>query len=95
MDLSPLRNEVTFGLNRVYLMFEKLGFPTSYLVSVNRYVIEQCADDLLDAEPAAVPGLPFPAVRPRTAHVPCSFDRLTRPGFSTDPSRRACGRGRR
>jgi len=46
MDLSPLRGEVTFGLNRVYLMFERLGFPTTYLVSVNRYVIEQCADDL-------------------------------------------------
>jgi hypothetical protein len=51
MDLAPLRNEVTFGLNRVYLMFEKLGFPTTYLVSVNRYVIEQCADDLIRFEP--------------------------------------------
>jgi hypothetical protein len=47
MDLSPLRGEVTFGLNRVYLMFDRLGFPTTYLVSVNRYVIEQCADDLV------------------------------------------------
>jgi hypothetical protein len=47
MDLSQLRGEVTFGLNRVYMLFERLGFPTTYLVSVNRYVIEQCADDFV------------------------------------------------
>jgi 6-hydroxymethylpterin diphosphokinase MptE-like len=46
MDLSPLESEVTFGLNRVYLLFERMGFPTTYLVSVNRHVIEQCADDI-------------------------------------------------
>jgi hypothetical protein len=46
MDLSPLQHEVTFGLNRIYLLFPKLGFPTSYFVSVNRLVIEQCAEDI-------------------------------------------------
>src|SRR3989337_1536843 len=35
MDLSPLRSEKTFGANRIYLMFEKLGFTTSFLVAVN------------------------------------------------------------
>jgi hypothetical protein len=50
MDLTPLRDEATFGLNRVYLLFERLGFPTSYLVSVNQLVIEQCAADLLAAD---------------------------------------------
>jgi hypothetical protein len=49
MDLSPLRDEVTFGLNRVYLLFEKLGFPTTYLVTVNQLVIEQAIDEILDA----------------------------------------------
>ena len=28
MDLSALRDEYTFGLNRIYLMFEKIGFPS-------------------------------------------------------------------
>lgn len=43
MDLSPLRRERTFGLNRIYLLFPKLGFETTYLVTINRLVIEQCA----------------------------------------------------
>ena len=47
-DLSKLKNEFTFGMNRIYLAFEELGFETSYYVSVNDLVIEQCADDILD-----------------------------------------------
>ena len=46
MDLSWLRDKYTFGLNRIYLMFPELGFSTSYYVSVNRLVIEQCADEI-------------------------------------------------
>jgi len=42
-DLSLLRNEVTFGLNRIYLLFDQLGFTTTYYVAINRLVIEQCA----------------------------------------------------
>jgi hypothetical protein len=49
MDLSPLRDEVTFGLNRIYLLFEKMGFPTTYIVTVNQLVIEQAIDEILDA----------------------------------------------
>jgi len=40
-DLHPLKNEITFGLNRIYLLFDKIGFATTYLVVINRYVIEQ------------------------------------------------------
>ena len=40
-DLSRLRHEFTFGLNRIFLMFPALGFNTSCLVSVNDLVIEQ------------------------------------------------------
>ncbi|MBI9049644.1 MAG: DUF115 domain-containing protein [Anaerolineaceae bacterium] len=45
MDLSLLRNEYTFGMNRFYLMFAELGFKTNYFVSINDLVIEQCKDD--------------------------------------------------
>jgi hypothetical protein len=45
-DLSRLRNESTFGLNRIYLLFERLGFSTTYFVSINRFVIEQCAREI-------------------------------------------------
>jgi hypothetical protein len=46
-DLQRLRGEYTFGMNRVYLAFPEWAFTTSYLVSVNSLVIEQCASDLL------------------------------------------------
>ena len=45
-DLSRLREEYTFGLNRIYLLFPELGFSTTYLVAVNDLVIEQCADEM-------------------------------------------------
>jgi Protein of unknown function DUF115 len=45
-DLSKLKNEFTFGLNRIYLMFSELGFNTTYFLSVNDLVIEQCAKDI-------------------------------------------------
>jgi hypothetical protein len=45
-DLAFLRNEVTFGMNRVYLLFPRLGFCTTYYLSVNNLVIEQCVDEI-------------------------------------------------
>jgi 6-hydroxymethylpterin diphosphokinase MptE-like len=45
-DLSKLKGEVTFGLNRIYLLYPELGFSTTYLVSVNDLVLEQCASEM-------------------------------------------------
>ena len=45
-DLSKLKGEFTFGLNRIYLLFPELGFNTTYLVSVNDLVLEQCAAEM-------------------------------------------------
>ena len=45
-DLSRLRDEYTFGMNRFYMLFPELGFTTSYFLSVNSLVIEQCAEDI-------------------------------------------------
>ncbi len=45
-DLTKLKNEFTFGMNRIYLMFPELGFSTSCLVSINDLVIEQCAAEM-------------------------------------------------
>ena len=50
-DLSRLENEFTFGLNRVYLLFDQLGFATTYYVSVNKLVIEQCAREIVEQVP--------------------------------------------
>jgi hypothetical protein len=46
MDLSLLRNEITFGTNRIYLLFPRVGLSTTYYVSVNYLVIEQCAREI-------------------------------------------------
>lgn len=46
-DLSKLANEFTFGMNRIYLLFPELGFPTTFYLSVNDLVIEQCVTDIL------------------------------------------------
>ncbi|CAD5961935.1 putative glycosyltransferase RF_0543 [Planktothrix tepida] len=48
MDLSFLKNEICFGLNKIYLGFEKWGFIPTYYVSVNRLVIEQNAEEILN-----------------------------------------------
>jgi hypothetical protein len=45
-DLTRLRDEFTIGMNRFYLIFPELGFSTSYYLSVNSLVIEQCAADI-------------------------------------------------
>jgi hypothetical protein len=47
-DLTRLKNEYTFGMNRIYLAFDDIGFETSYYVSVNDLVIEQCANEILE-----------------------------------------------
>ncbi len=49
-DLSLLKGEHTFGLNRIYLMFAELGFTTEFLVSVNDLVLEQTAADMTRLE---------------------------------------------
>ena len=45
-DLSLLKNEVTFGTNRIYMNFDNMGFETTYHVVVNELVVEQCAKDI-------------------------------------------------
>jgi len=45
-DLSLLKHEVTFGLNRIYLLFDEIGFATTYHVTVNKLVIEQSLEEL-------------------------------------------------
>jgi hypothetical protein len=47
MDLRPLANELTIGLNRVYLLFDEIGFATTYYVCVNKLVVEQCAKEIV------------------------------------------------
>lgn len=46
-DLGKLKNEITFGMNRIYLLFPDLGFHTTYFCATNDLVIEQFHQDIL------------------------------------------------
>jgi hypothetical protein len=43
-DLSILKNVFTFGLNKIYLLFEQSDFRPSCIVAMNPYVIDQAKD---------------------------------------------------
>ena len=45
-DLTRLSGEFTFGMNRIYLGFPEMEFETTYFLTINSLVIEQCADDI-------------------------------------------------
>lgn len=85
-DLSLLDGEITFGLNRIYLMWDKLGFETTYLVVANRYVVAQCADDFRRIKS------PLFTMTKNRKHLDGAPDTgylsyLVGPRFSTDASR--------
>ena len=46
MDLSVLKDEVTFGMNRIYLLFDRLSFEPTYFVSINELVLRQFSDEI-------------------------------------------------
>ncbi|GAB4541441.1 MAG: DUF115 domain-containing protein [Anaerolineales bacterium] len=45
-DMSKLKGEITFGMNRIYAAFSEFGFSTTYLCVTNDLVVEQFVDDL-------------------------------------------------
>jgi hypothetical protein len=46
MDLTLLKDQKTIGMNRIYLLFPKLGFHTTYFACVNPLVVEQFGADI-------------------------------------------------
>jgi hypothetical protein len=45
-NLTRLKDEFTFGLNRIYLLFDAIGFSTSYYVCANRLVLSQFKEEI-------------------------------------------------
>lgn len=82
-DLSRLRREFTFALNRGYLLTPRMGAVPTFLVAVNRLVVDQFAEEL-----AATPCTTFVAWPPHQglhgSDVVYVRSRA-KPGFSTDP----------
>jgi hypothetical protein len=46
MDLRPISEEITFGLNRIYLIFDRLGFTPTYYGASNELILEQFQRDI-------------------------------------------------
>ena len=46
-NLDLLENEYTFGMNRIYLHFERSSFRPTYHVTVNELILEQWADEII------------------------------------------------
>ena len=92
MDLSPLREEITFGLNRANLLFERIGAPTTFLVAVNRYVIEQFGEEI--AAQKAIRLMPWHRrISSGTSTGVLYFNTRTRAEFSFDPTREGVWEG--
>jgi hypothetical protein len=86
--MTKLKDEFTFGLNRIYLLFPELGFNSTYFVSINDLVIQQFARDIQE--------LPIPKflawrshhhIQP-TADMSFLYTSYTGPKFSGDVSGR-------
>jgi hypothetical protein len=45
-DLSKLKNEITFGMNRIYAAFPEFGFTTTYICVTNDLVVEQFGHEI-------------------------------------------------
>ena len=91
-DLGKLRNEITFGMNRIYLAFPDLGFTTSYMCVTNDLVIEQFVNDFLALQ---VPQfIAWRSHRHYNPQLPINqlptfvYTTYTGPRFSTDVRRR-------
>ena len=46
MNLSFLKNEISFGLNRIYLAYDDMGFRNDFLVSINSLVLSQFSNEI-------------------------------------------------
>jgi hypothetical protein len=66
MDLSFLKNEICFGLNKIYLGFNKWDFLPSYYVAVNSLVIQQSVDAIATIScPKFISNRGIPYIKPR------------------------------
>ena len=84
-DLSLLKNEYTFGLNKIYLLFDRIDWRPTFYVCVNPFVIQQSAHQILND----IPGLKFLDFV-SLKYLPYNKDTvhllsLNGKGFSTDP----------
>ena len=49
-NFDLLKSEITFGLNRVYLLKEEFGFLPTYFVSINDLILSQFSEEIMELE---------------------------------------------
>lgn len=91
-DLSRLRDEYTFALNRGYLLFDRLGGPASFLVAMNRHVVHQFGAELVAAGSPLFVGWRSRGAVPSAEHV-TFIRRAPRFTFSADVARDGASEG--
>ena len=92
-DLQLVRGEFTFGLNRINLAFDRLGFVTSCLVCVNRLVLEQSGAELARIGVPKFFGLAGAHYIPTNVRDVTFLRSTLVPGFSFDPVSRGVWEG--
>ena len=82
-NLALLKDQYTIGLNRIYLIFESLGYQTTFFACVNKNIFDQFAKDF-----ETVDSVKFMSdyARGRVALGPRDFlmSRIPRIGFNKD-----------
>jgi len=78
MDLTKLNGYHVFGLNKIFLLLDKVDLSLDYLVSVNKHVIEQSIDQFI-ALPIPKFFAYYPDIIPENEHINLLF--TNRPGF--------------
>jgi len=84
LDLSRLKGEVTFGLNRGYLLADRIGSDPTYLVVVNKHVVDQYADEILASGSLKLLSWRARPPKRRAGDGAIYFRTRTRPGFYRD-----------
>lgn len=46
IDLGLLSEEITFGMNRIYLLYDQSAFRPTYYVTMNELILEQFSDEI-------------------------------------------------
>ena len=92
VDFAALRGETIFGLNRIYLKFDAIGYETDYLVCINKHVLSQFAADF-----RALTCVRFLAPDPRNLFRPGErllvVPTLHTAGFARNPTLRGAHEG--
>lgn len=91
LDLAPLKGEITFGSNRGYMLFERIGGPFTYWAVTDPYQIQEYGGEYeANLPPDGVKVFPFeylPWLRFENA-CPIPYERgaAHRPAFSDQPN---------